>query len=292
MKTLSVDTTPRAEAVQMAILRHMPLAQRIDMASSMTTFAVENAREGIRRARPHLDEQQVRVLFARVQYNEEVARAIASNPGRAYAESETMPPFFAPAVPVIEAFETLDISYYIGGSMASMAHSIPRTTLDIDLVADLHHQHIRPLVEQLQDDFYIEAQAIQEALTHRSSFNVIHLPSSMKVDVFLLKARAFDREAMRRAQPVAMMGRTESDPRPFRLATPEDMVLAKLEWYRLGNEVSERQWNDVLGVLKVQQGRLDTRYMERWAAVLNIADLLEQAQDDAGDMGYMGDTVS
>jgi hypothetical protein len=66
------------------------------------------------------------------------------------------------------------------------------------------------------------------------------------------------------------------------VASAEDTVLTKLEWYRMGSEVSERQWRDVLGVLKVQAERLDLAYLRRWAAALGVADLLEQALSQAG----------
>jgi hypothetical protein len=71
--------------------------------------------------------------------------------------------------------------------------------------------------------------------------------------------------------------------RAYDLATAEDVVLGKLEWYRLGNEISERQWRDAIGVLQVQKGTLDREYLEHWARELGLGDLLARALRDAGD---------
>lgn len=100
----------------------------------------------------------------------------------------------------------------------------------------------------------------------------------LKIDVFILKSRPFDQEAFRRTRQEKL---TE-DSSPISIVSAEDVILNKLEWYRMGGEVSDRQWGDVLGVLKVQGTNIDLPYLRRWAAALNVADLLEQALDDAG----------
>lgn len=183
---------------------------------------------------------------------------------------------------VIEMLEALDIPYLIGGSLASAVYGVARATLDADIVADLNPEHAEPLVQALGEAFYVDIEAIRDAVRHRGSFNIIHLETMFKVDIFVHKRRPFDHAQFERrtAQRVAI------DPeRSAYIASPEDTVLAKLEWYRMGGEVSDRQWRDLLGVLKVQGERLDLAYMRRWAAALSVADLLEQAlaqiiQDD------------
>jgi len=185
-----------------------------------------------------------------------------------------------PIIPLVDAFEQLGVSYYIGGSVASSAYGLPRTTIDADLVADLRIEHVRPLVQQLQNAYYIDADMIRDAIKHRSEFNIIHFETMLKVDVFIQKTRAFDRETRRRVRQ-EKLDETSSD-HVFLLASPEDVILNKLEWYKMGGEVSDRQWNDILGVLKVQGTSLDLAYLRQWAAALGVTSLLDRALEDAG----------
>jgi hypothetical protein len=187
-----------------------------------------------------------------------------------------------PIIPLVDAFEQLGVSYYIGGSVASSAYGLPRTTIDADLVADLRIEHVSPLVQQLQNAYYIDADMIRDAIKHRSEFNIIHFETMLKVDVFIQKTRAFDRETRRRVRQ-EKLDETSSD-HVFLLASPEDVILNKLEWYKMGGEVSDRQWNDILGVLKVQGTSLDLAYLRQWAAALDVSSLLDRALEDAGLM--------
>jgi hypothetical protein len=121
---------------------------------------------------------------------------------------------------------------------------------------------------------------IRDAIGRRASFNLIHLATMLKIDVFIVGNRAFDRIAFSRHVDRALADDPAS--RSFVLRSPEDVILKKLEWYRLGGEVSDRQWTDAVGVLKVQRDRLDLEYLRRWAADLGVADLLAKAMDQAG----------
>lgn len=186
----------------------------------------------------------------------------------------------AAILPVIDAFERLGVPYYVGGSVASAAHGVFRTTADADLVAALHLGHVDRLVAWLRKDYYVDAGMIREAIADHACFNVIHLPTMFKVDVFIAKERAFDRHAFGRKIRKAI------DPAipefEVFLASAEDIILAKLEWYRLGDEVSERQWSDVQSVLKTQKDRIDRVYLAKWATELGVADLLQRACEEAG----------
>jgi len=182
--------------------------------------------------------------------------------------------------PVIDAFEAPGISYHIGGSVASSAYGIARATLDVDIVADLREQHVCDLVGRLQEQYYIDEERVREAVRQRSSFNAIHLESMLKVDVFVLKGRSYDQVAFSRARKDTI--EESENPRQFFLASPEDLILNKLEWYRQGGEVSERQWNDVVGVLKVQQQALDFEYLQHWAAELQLTAPLQRALCESG----------
>jgi len=183
-------------------------------------------------------------------------------------------------IPVVDAFEQLRIAYYIGGSVASLAHGIYRATADVDIIADLRMEHVQPLVQLLQDTYYIDADMIRDAIKRRSEFNVLHLDTMFKVDIFIQKTRPFDHEVRRRLQQSKL--NITGNSRLFFLESPEDVILNKLEWYKMGGEVSDRQWNDILGVLKVQGTSLDLAYLRQWAAALDVSPLLDRALEDAG----------
>jgi hypothetical protein len=185
----------------------------------------------------------------------------------------------AAVAPLVVELERLGVAYYVGGSVVSSTHGIPRSSLDVDIIADLAPKHVTPLVDALKSLYYIDARMIQDAIARRSWFNLIHLATSFKVDVFAVKDRTYDRVVLDRIRKTRVYAENPST--ELFLASPEDIVLAKLEWYRLGDEVSERQWNDVMGVLKVQGDSLDRSYLAKWAAELNVADLLEQAWKQA-----------
>ena len=144
---------------------------------------------------------------------------------------------FTVTLDVIAALDHLKIPYLIGGSLASTLHGFARTTLDSDLVADIRPEHVPTLVQQLGDRYYLSDSAIYDAIRHRSSFNLIHLVTMFKVDIFLPKARRFDRDQMKNRRQYVVA--TEPERTAF-VASPEDTILAKLEWYRLGGEVSDR----------------------------------------------------
>ncbi|MBX3464066.1 MAG: hypothetical protein KF830_12910 [Planctomycetes bacterium] len=163
--------------------------------------------------------------------------------------------------------------------MASSAHGSPRATNDVDLVVDLRTEHVAPLCAALGDTFYAPAERLHEAIARRSCANLLHLATGYKVDVFGCRATEYDRLALSRFVERSL----EPGTRPFHVATAEDILLRKLEWYRSGGEVSDRQWNDVLGILRLRERDLDRAYLERWAARLGLHGLLARAQREAGD---------
>ncbi len=175
---------------------------------------------------------------------------------------------------VIDTLELLQVQYVIGGSLASAMHGVARTTLDSDLVADLRLEHVEQFVDQLKGEFYLAAEAMIDAITYRSSFNLIHLETMFKVDIFIPKQRHFDCQQLKNRTAIIV---SENPVRIAYLASPEDTILAKLDWYRMGGETSERQWHDVLGVIRVQRRLLNLTYLEQLAAEMNLSDLLEKA---------------
>jgi len=175
---------------------------------------------------------------------------------------------------VLDALEELGLPYHLGGSFASSIHGIPRQTQDIDLVVEIDAGDAARLVSLLEGEFYGSAPRARRAVGSGSSFNLVHLGSGVKVDLFPRGGSAFDREEFRRRIPLPL---GEPPGRMTYVKSPEDTVLRKLLWFREGGGVSDRQWSDVVGVLGSQAGRLDRAYLERWAGELGLTDLLARA---------------
>ena len=175
---------------------------------------------------------------------------------------------------VVNALEKIGIDYVIGGSLASALHGVARATMDSDIVADFREEHIAPFVETLKSTFYVDDEMIRGAIRAHRSFNIIHLQTFFKVDIFVAKEREFDRLQIARRSSYVLS--SEGNQSAY-VASAEDTILAKLEWYRMGDEISDRQWKDILGVIKVQKGKLDMEYLRRGSNLLKVADLLERA---------------
>lgn len=178
------------------------------------------------------------------------------------------------ALHVEEILERLGVPHAVGGSLASSLHGIPRATQDIDIVADLRSGHVERLMDALSGDFYVSAEAMREAVRDRTRFNAIHVPTMFKVDIYVSETDEVAEAQFARAADYEVV---EGSGRSLRVASAEDTVLQKLRWYRLGDEVSDRQWRDALGVLKVQGGDLDLDYLRSMADRMGVAALLERA---------------
>ncbi len=176
---------------------------------------------------------------------------------------------------LLGVLDKLEIPYSVGGSAASSTHGLPRMTMDVDIVADLKREQVTELVALLQPEFYADAITIAEALARGRSFNIIHIGSAYKFDLFPLRKDAYSRTefARRKFTGIRSLGPAEIE---CAVATPEDTILRKLEWYRAGGETSERQWGDMRGVLKVSGDRMDLIYLRHWARYLKVDDLLER----------------
>ena len=179
---------------------------------------------------------------------------------------------------IIRELERLSIRYQIGGSLASSLYGIPRATHDVDIVVEITIEHVPQLVKALKQEFYIDANAVLEAVQRRDLFNIIHLETMFKVDIFVMSSDDTSREEMDRRKPYHI---PEVPRQPLWLTSAEDIVVRKLHWYKLGNCISERQWKDTLGILQVQKGTLDLTYLEQAARHYGVDDLLQKALHDA-----------
>jgi hypothetical protein len=177
---------------------------------------------------------------------------------------------------VITVLEELGVRYLIGGSLASTVHGTPRATLDADLLADVKPEHMEQIHKKLNHEFYISEEDMGNAIKRRTSFNMIHLNTLFKIDIFLPKNRPFDDQQFKNRALYIVAHNPE---RTAYIASAEDTILAKLEWYRLGNEASERQWRDVIGIIKVQDKRLNLEYLRQTASELGVLDLINKLID-------------
>ena len=178
------------------------------------------------------------------------------------------------ALQVAAALERCGVRYLVGGSVASSVTGEPRSTLDVDLVVALTQEDVEPFLANLGDGFYSDEETLRGAIRTRSSVNLIHKETSTKVDLFILGGTPLDDEQMERR--VRLQVATGPD-RFLYVYTAEDILLQKLRWYRLGNEASDRQWRDILGIIRVQGRRLDRSYLRRGALTLGVTDLLDRA---------------
>lgn len=184
----------------------------------------------------------------------------------------------APLVEVLDALEGLGVRHHLGGSYASSIHGLPRQTRDADLVVDLKPSTVPLLAAMLRPAFYLDEDRMRHAVSRRSSVNLIHLATGFKVDLFVKGDRPFDDLELARSRPADLPGAAQ---RQVPVASAEDTILRKLLWFQAGGGASERQWLDVLGILKVQRGSLDQAYLAEWAKELGVKELLERALREA-----------
>jgi hypothetical protein len=175
------------------------------------------------------------------------------------------------------AFAAIDCRYFIGGSFASSLQGEFRATNDLDIICALHAKNCAAFIEQLGTNFIVDSKGLEIALASSSSYNIIHEPSFIKIDLFFSRTE-LHLSQMKRAILVAIPG-VEPELQ-VRVASAEDIILAKLSWFKKGGELSDRQWRDILGVIRVQKDRLDLSYLRTWAVRLEVAPLLEKAIKD------------
>jgi hypothetical protein len=180
---------------------------------------------------------------------------------------------------LVSALDELGIDYLVGGSIASIAFGEPRSTRDVDFVLTVGLDRAARLLAALHANFYVDEVAMQRAIETGDCFNALDRKTVFQADIFVPKPSEWLKAQFSRRQLHTIP--TTSEPLSFWVNSPEDVILNKLVWFRLGNEASSVQWRDAVGVIKIQSSRLDHEWLSHWAAHLGVTDLLTRALDEA-----------
>ncbi|MFQ5856094.1 MAG: hypothetical protein ACE5LU_10665 [Anaerolineae bacterium] len=258
-----LDTTAEAHQVQLDILRRLGPQGRLQKALELTELSRELLAQGVRQRHPEYSEEEVRLAVIRLQLPEGLFSKVSPH----IPHTQTMTPEQTLKI-VIEYLEAAGVDYMITGSFASNFHGVPRTTQDADVVIEVSEESLEQLLTLIEDEFYVSDEAAREALRTRDMFNIIHFETAFKVDLIIRKQRAYAEEEFKRRQSVEFLGKE------CWFASPEDTILAKLEWSKRGQ--SERQYSDALGVAQVQSDDLDWDYLQKWAERLDVGELYQR----------------
>jgi hypothetical protein len=272
MKPLS-DTSPEAERVLAGAYRAMSPTRKWLLLGDLYRMGRSLHASGLRLREPGATPSEIRDNWLTLQVGNIPRRSAVKESGMDQSTDN-----LRVLREVLAVFDSLAIAYALGGSLASGIHGITRYTSDADVSVEPFEGLEDRLAASIGPDYYVSVEAIRQALRDRSTFNIINTSVGFKVDVFIRKDRTFDRSLMARRIFATM---ADVPDRPVAVVTAEDSILLKLEWYRLGGEISDRQWSDILGIMRVQADRLDQGYLDHWAADLGVNDLLADARRDA-----------
>jgi hypothetical protein len=284
MRTQSIDTQPEAERVMIELIRGVPMSRRFRLVQSLTQSALWSSSHAWRERHREASEQEAAGQVVSTCYGTDLARRVQEALER--RESWHVQPIdlLAAMLPAVRAFDRLGLSSYLAGSIASSLHGMQQLAQDIDLVVELPASSVAPLLTLLKPSYALDEDAMREAALSRTTCSLIHLDTLLKVDVVLPQPSPFETAMRRLVAPYALDERYP----PVRVASVYEMILFKLRRYqrdarsRSDGMRDDSEWNDILGMLKVQGPALNLTLLDRWVGALDGAEIWRQALVDAG----------
>jgi hypothetical protein len=260
------DTPNEIEELQAEIYRTLPECRRLALIDSMYRGGRELADAGLLLRKPDATPRECLENWVRMTVPPEMVtdalEVVVDSADSALREVHD----FA------NKLAGIGMEVVLGGSVAASMYANPRYTQDADVSVRAFPGREQELVKCLEDEYLVSLVAVRSAVAKRRTFNALNKKTSFKIDVFVPADRPFDQAAFARKRLVAPQFPADA---PLFVYSPEDVVLHKLAWFRLGNEVATQQLKDVAGVLRVQRPTLDVPYLRQWADELGVADLLE-----------------
>ena len=272
MRTQSPDTSPAFEQIQIVHIRTFSAARKFRSVCSWTQSLTSANFSAIDDPSSPLQERDRAIQFVTREYGNELASLFRNELVQRAEWSLHTPDLQAALLPVIERCEQKNVRYLLMGSLASAIYGLPRLARDIDLLIDLHPEQFSSFFEPLAHRYVCVRHTEDQAQQFQPCFSLLHVSCLVKLDVFL-PFTTFDVSLFQRGQALPLIeGRA-----PLWMIAPEDSVLMQLRWYRHCGANADDQWNNVLGVLKVQAPTIDLTYLGQQAEAWQAHDLLRQA---------------
>lgn len=283
MRTQSQDTTIEAERVLIDLIRKAPARKRFQLVQSMTRGSFLAS---MQMQKKHLDgyEREIAIRLVSIMYGAQLAQQLQSAL-MADTSWRVHPIDLANIIfEVAQVLDGLHAEWYLGGSVASSIHGMQQLAQDVDFVVYLDPQQLPLLLSHLKERDFLGKDLLQEGASQPSSFSLIHLASLMKVDIVLPSLGTFDTVMKQLVAPVVLDERYPAYP----VASAVEMILFKLYRYyqdarsRKDGMIDDAEWNDILGMLKVQGMSLDVSLLERCSKAFHIVDVWQAILVDAG----------
>jgi len=274
MRTQSVDTSPEVERVLIGLIRKAPLSKRFELVRSLTAFTVRLNKQNIRELYPSATAQQVAEQFVLDHYGSALANGLRLAAQKTNICFSDAPSIIDVITSITTLFEQLYVPYCLVGTLGASLYGMQRATFSIDFIANIPSEQVARLLNEAAPLYYFEEDIVGASAT----FVGLHLPSLLKVNIHTCQLDTFTTRVYRRAKTYSLV----QEGKAFSIASPEDILLTQLMEYQKSGEVADDQWNEILGVLKVQDECLALDYLKQWSTIFTVDGLLNKAFEDAG----------